>query len=145
MELIVVATDGSECSNRAVDYAADLARGLGAGLLIVNVIGGFGLPDEVFKRFTRSQTAWLHELLEIHSAELLKAARDRAMRVGAAPVEIESRRGEVVSTLAAVAEERSAQALVVGKHGASGAAVLLLGSVAHKLVSVSKRPVTVVP
>jgi hypothetical protein len=39
----------------------------------------------------------------------------------------------------------AARAVVVGRRGASGAASLLLGSVAHKLVSLSSRPVIVVP
>ena len=42
---ILVATDGSEAADRAVDYAASLAKREGADLLIANVIGGYGLPD----------------------------------------------------------------------------------------------------
>jgi len=145
MALIMAATDGSDGAARAVDHAADLARRTGAGLLIVNVIGGYGLPEEVFRRFTQSQTAWLQELLQAHSAELLKAARDRAIKAGASPVQIESRAGAVVATLADIADEQGADVIVVGKRGASGAAAMLLGSVAHRLVNVARRPVTVVP
>ena len=142
---ILAATDGSEDAGRAIDYAARLAENLGAELLIANVIGGYGLPDEIFKRFTRSQAVWLDELLEAHSAALLAAARERALGFGAGPVEIESRTGNVVDTLLKIAGDRNADAVVVGRRGASGAASLLLGSVAHKLVSLSSRPVIVVP
>jgi nucleotide-binding universal stress UspA family protein len=145
MKRILAATDGSEDAGSAVDYAADLAKGFGAGLLIVNVIGGYGLPDEIFKRFTRSQSAWLAELLEANSAEVLRAARERALQRGAAPVEVESRHGDAAPALAEIAEDRDADMIVVGRHGASGAASLLLGSVAHKLVNMSRRPVLVVP
>ena len=45
MSRILVATDGSEGANRAVDYAARRAKDDGADLLIVNIIGGYGLPN----------------------------------------------------------------------------------------------------
>ena len=52
MKRVLVATDGSEAADRAVDYAAGLAKREGADLLIANVIGGYGLPDGVFTRLT---------------------------------------------------------------------------------------------
>ena len=65
MTCILVATDGSESAERAVDYAANLAKLLDASLLIVNVIGGYGLPDSLFSHFTHAQQTWMRELLEI--------------------------------------------------------------------------------
>ena len=82
MKRILVAIDGSDGSDRAVDYAAHLAKDQGAELLIVNVIGGYGLPDNIFKRFTDAQQTWLNELLEALSAEMLTKARDRARSIG---------------------------------------------------------------
>jgi len=41
---ILVATDGSEAADRAVDYAASLAKREGADLLIANVIGATACP-----------------------------------------------------------------------------------------------------
>ena len=41
--------------DRAIDYAAHRAKDDGAELLIVNVIGGYGLPDKVFMAFTDDQ------------------------------------------------------------------------------------------
>jgi nucleotide-binding universal stress UspA family protein len=46
MNRILVATDGSEGADRAVDYASLRAKDDSAELLIVNVIGGYGLPDD---------------------------------------------------------------------------------------------------
>jgi len=42
MKRILVATDGSEGSDRAIDGAAAMAKDANADLLIVNVIGGYG-------------------------------------------------------------------------------------------------------
>ncbi len=62
---ILVATDGSEFADRAVDYAASLAKREGADLLIANVIGGYGLPDGVFFRLIDPEQASLKEMLEL--------------------------------------------------------------------------------
>ena len=62
IERIIVATDGSDGGDRAVDYAAAAANTYDAELIIVNVIG-HELPEEVFVRFTHAQQAWVEELL----------------------------------------------------------------------------------
>ena len=77
MKRISVATDGSEGSDRAIDYAAAMAKDANADLLIVNVIGGYGLPGEVLLRFSQPQTVWLEEMLNAHSAAVLTKARER--------------------------------------------------------------------
>lgn len=145
MTRILVATDGSEGADRAVDYAARVAQKDGADLLIVNVIGGYGLPDALVSRFTNEQQAWWDELLDSISAEILTKARDRAHTAGPLTVQLESRRGDVATTILDIAREKEAGAIVVGKHGAGGIARLLLGSVSHKLVSMANLPVTVIP
>lgn len=142
---ILVATDGSEGGDRAVDYAAQRAKTDGAELLIVNVVGGYGLPDKVFRAFTESQQQWLMELLESLSAEILTKARERALAAGAPAVLIESRSGHVSPTIIEIAHEKSAAGIVVGKRGTGRVAGLLLGSVSQKLVSLAPVPVTVVP
>ena len=145
MKRILVATDGSESACRAVDYAAQRAQGDGAELLIVNVIGGYGLPDSVLQKFSSGQHAWLQELLASQSASTLTEARERARKLGLGAIQLESREGEVASTLIEIAQERQVDAIVVGKRGASRAAGLLLGSVSQKLVSLAPLPVTIVP
>jgi nucleotide-binding universal stress UspA family protein len=108
MTCILVATDGSESAERAVDYAANLAKLLDASLLIVNVIGGYGLPDSLFSRFTHAQQTWMRELLESLSAQMLTKARDRARTLGVASIQLESRTGDVAQTIADIAEEKDA-------------------------------------
>jgi nucleotide-binding universal stress UspA family protein len=145
MKCILVATDGSKGADRAVDYAAKLAKADSAKLLIVNVIGGYDLPDKVVRAFMRANQAWLQEVLESHSAEILSRARKRAHKAGVTAVEIESRTGEVGETVMEIASEKKADAIIVGKRGAGAISKALLGSVSQKLVSLSPFPVTVVP
>lgn len=142
---ILVATDGSDSADRAVDYAAARAKADGAELLIVNIVGGYGLPDRVVRAFTHAQHAWLKELLASLSAETLNKARSRAQRSGVTTIQLESRIGEVSQTIIEFAQEKKADAIIVGKRGAGQVTGLLLGSVSQKLVSLSPLPVTVVP
>ena len=145
MNRILVATDGSEGADRAVDYAARRAKADGAELLIVNVMGGYGLPDKVFLAFTNDQNVLLKELLASQSAATLTTARDRAREAGVSTIVLESRTGEVAQTIIDIAHEKNADAIVVGKRGAGRVAGILLGSVSQKLVSFSPLPLTVVP
>lgn len=52
--------------------------------------------------------------------------------------------GEPAETIAAYAEQRNCGAIVMGTRGLGHAAGLLLGSVAHKVLQLSKVPVTLV-
>lgn len=145
MTVIIVATDGSEGANRAVDYAGQQAKRENADLVILNVIGGYGLPDKLVRAFTQAQNAWLKEELASASAEILAEARDRARKIGVPTVRLDSRSGEVAQTILDVAQENKAEAIFVGKRGAGRVEGLLLGSVSQKLVVLTQVPVTVVP
>jgi nucleotide-binding universal stress UspA family protein len=142
---ILVATDGSESADRAVDYAASLAKREGADLLIANVIGGYGLPDGVFFRLIDPEQASLKEMLDSISAEILTKARERARAAGADSIQLESRVGDVAEVVIEIAKEKAINAIVVGKRGAGPLERLLLGSVSRKIVTLAPVPVIVVP
>lgn len=145
MKRILVATDGSDGADRAVDYAAQWAKTYDADLLIVSVIGGYGLPEKLFRNFTQPQQIWLKELLESESANVLSAARERARNAGVTMIQLESRTGDVALTIIEIAQEKRADAIVAGKRGTGRVAGLLLGSVSQKLVSLAPLPVTIIP
>jgi nucleotide-binding universal stress UspA family protein len=145
MKLIIVATDGSEGANRALDHAVEEAKCHTSALLIVNVIGREGILDNIFMRATEGQQVWLEQMVDSLSAETLTKARNRAQAAGIATVHMESRTGEIAETIIAVARERHADLIVAGRRGVSRTGGLLLGSVSQKLVSLSPIPVTVVP
>jgi len=142
---VLVATDGSEGADRAVEFAARLAIKYAATLLIINVTGGYGLPVELLRQFSTPDGAWLEELLTSMSAETLKAARDRAHKLGAPTIVLESRGGNIAQSIIDFAEEKDADVIVVGKQGSGRVAGMLLGSVPQKLVNLATRVVMVVP
>jgi nucleotide-binding universal stress UspA family protein len=142
---IVVATDGSEGSGRAVDFAAQLAKTYGANLLIINVKGGYGLPVELLRQFTNAEGAWLEEMLTSRAGEILTSARDRARKIGAPTIVLESRSGNIAQAIIEFAREKNADAIIVGRQGAGRVAEFLLGSVPQKLLSLATCIVMVIP
>jgi nucleotide-binding universal stress UspA family protein len=114
-------------------------------LLVVNVVGGYGLPQKAMLQLTRSEQAWLKEFLESLSAETLTKARERARAAGADQIQLESRAGDVAQSVIAIANEKAADVIVVGKRGAGLVERLLLGSVSEKVVRLAPLPVIVVP
>lgn len=145
MKRILVATDGSTGAERAILFAAELARSLGCELLIVNVIGGYGLPDGILKGLRGTESAWFGDLLAANSAEILQRAQAQVSALGIRSAILESRRGEAVLAVIDYAREQHADAIVIGKRGEGQLERLLLGSVSQKLVSLAPTVVMVVP
>ncbi len=143
MNEILVATDGSEGAFRAIDYAVRLAKAMERRLIIANVSNA--VSTILFERFTPEQSAWLRERETALATDTLRAAAERARAKGAADVILESRIGDTVEGLLAIAEERDVELIVVGKRGTGRIEGLLIGSVSQKLASLSPRPLLVVP
>ena len=145
MKRILVATDDSEDALRAIRFAAELARQFDAELIIANVIAGYEFPGEVFQQLAAPQNKWLDEMLAAESTRVLHHAREIARQAGLSESRIESRRGSPAEVILDIAEERSADAIVVGKRGQTRLQGLLLGSVSQKLASLAGQTVIIVP
>ncbi|WP_019631240.1 universal stress protein [Actinomadura atramentaria] len=136
--VIVAGVDGSDTSLRAAAYAWGLARRSDARLLIVHVV-----PVASLSTLTAGGAAAMHEAAEEVLAEL-RADLDRAAReYSTVRHELVVESGDAFTVLARVADERRADAVVVGASTQAGHR--LVGSVAVRLVRVGRWPVTVVP
>jgi nucleotide-binding universal stress UspA family protein len=127
-QTVVVGTDGSDTSLRAVDRAAALARDTGATLVIACAYFPVARKD-----VARAQDALRDEAYQVVGSApaegTLALARDRAAAQGAAKVETVAVEGEPVAVLGRVAAERAADLLVVGNRGLNTLAGRILGSV----------------
>ena len=130
---IVVGTDGSDTAKTAVRYAIDLARELGARLLIVSAY------EPVSNQRLRQEHTEVPRDLQwtVNPREdvlgLLEEARQDAATAGLDSVEIFSRQGDAADAILDVAEEQRADLIVVGNRGMTGAKRFLLGSVPNKV------------
>ena len=142
MQHIMVATDGSNGANRAVDVAAELARVLAGDLLIATVADT--LLGEEARQLARAEGS-IGDALEALTAQTLKAAEARARHLGVSRIELRTGSGDVAQSLINIAARSSVEMIVLGRRGRGQLAGLLLGSISQKLVSLAPCAVVVVP
>ncbi|TRW87928.1 universal stress protein [Mycolicibacterium sp. 018/SC-01/001] len=126
-QTIVVGTDGSDTSLRAVDKAAALAAESGARLIIASAYSSKHRdagPDPDQPRGEEYRTAG-----DAPVYGLLRDAAARARSAGASTVEERAVEGVPADALVALAEEVSADLLVVGSVGMNSVVGRLVGSV----------------
>ena len=138
---ILVATDGSTTSDKAVSEAIHLALDQHAQLRAVHVVEDippmyFGYPDGV-------DLATLHESVRQAGQEALERAAAAAQQVGVAmeTALLPHNRARVGDVILAAAKEWAADLIVMGTHGRHGLAHLLVGSVAEAVVRGATLPV----
>lgn len=125
---ILVGTDGSESSFRAVERAAALAADAKATLLIVSAYTE--MSDRERSRAAAALGEEAYKVVGSHPAEdILNEAAGRAKNAGAGKVETLSKAGDPVDVLVAAIEEHKADLCVVGNRGLNSLAGRLLGSV----------------
>lgn len=125
---IVVGTDGSESSFRAVDRAASIAKDAGATLHLVSAYRPVALRDRERAAQELGDLAYRVESGE-PAEEALAEANDRAVLAGATSVERHAIEGDPVDVLIDTAASEKADLLVVGNRGLNSLAGRLLGSV----------------
>lgn len=142
-QAILVGTDGSNGSGRALEFAMNRARLTGERIIIAYVIEWspytFNTPAENDERHRRRE-----EELERAQTEVIAP---RVEKVQAAGLQAQGvvRHGHAANTLSELAKEHDACIIVVGRRGNSKIKSLLFGSISGSLVQVADRPVTVVP
>jgi nucleotide-binding universal stress UspA family protein len=140
---ILVATDFSTGSDLALDYATTLAHQFGAAVHLLHVV------EDPFVA-----GAWTPELyiasISTVRASLIDEAAARLARLCPAferhglTVTSEVMVGSPAPAIRDVAEARRCDLVVMGTHGRSGMAHLLLGSVAEKVIRQAPCPVLTV-
>ena len=139
-EQILVATDFSETSERALDIALEMARENGDA--DVTVLHTCEIPPSVYADQTFAIVDLLQPIVEGAQAKLdtfMGTVRDRYPRTrGVLKV------GVAWEQILAAAAEVHADLVVIGTHGRRGIAHAVLGSVAEKVVRLSPIPVLTV-
>ncbi|MCF7553183.1 universal stress protein [Pseudonocardia sp. WMMC193] len=136
MSAIVLGYDSSPGAARALDLAVELASSLGAPLVLVH---GVAPPGQVGEEAGEARHA-----LESLAQEILAPAVETARAAGV-PVTTELVADQPAAALVKVADAHDARVIVVGTWNESPWRGALFGSVAHKLLQVSDRPVLCVP
>lgn len=140
---ILVAIDGSQTSELALNEAIQFARAAGSRLRIVNVVDEVNLNWSEFPN-----TAELWDVLVASGRVLLGKAASTAAEAGVEAdtrlIELDRLGDRIPDALAREADAWPADLIVVGTHGRRGLSHLLLGSVAEGIVRVASKPVLLV-
>jgi nucleotide-binding universal stress UspA family protein len=142
---ILVATDGTRLSGKAVTHAVALAKALGAGLTAFYASPDYPLP-------VYAEGAIVEPMTRREYAALCKDEADRIL--GAVAAKAESARvpfngvHTINSTpwraILAAARKHRCDVVVMASHGRRGVSAMLLGSETQKVLTHSKIPVIVV-
>ena len=139
--IVVVGTDGSDSSLRAVDRAGRLASGPDAKLIIATAY--LDSPEDA-----RAADVLKDEGYKVTGAapiyDILHDAAERARAAGAVNVEERAIKGAPVDALVELTNEVGADLLVVGNVGLNTIAGRLLGSVPANVARKSKTDVLIV-
>ncbi|GAA2591979.1 universal stress protein [Actinomadura fulvescens] len=129
---ILVGTDGSDTSFRAVDRAAQLAAATGATLLLASAFHPMPTRERLSASDRLGDLAYKVQG-STPAEDALRAARERAVAAGAKDIEELAVEGDPVDVIAKVARERAADLVVVGNRGLNSLAGRILGSVPANL------------
>ncbi|MFC6988592.1 universal stress protein [Haloplanus sp. GCM10025708] len=137
---ILVPVDGSEPSEKALDFA--LEQFPDADVVALTVVDptdiGYASIEATPNTFQK-----LHEAARKEAERVLGEARDRAAERDR-EIGTETSVGAPSRAIVDYAEEHDVDQIVIGSHGRKGVTRVLLGSVAEAVVRRSPVPVTVV-
>ena len=130
---MLVPVDGSEQSRKALEFACELARGMGYSLHLIHVAQS--LPhDRVLVLGGAHVTVHAsREDLERAGKEALDACRELAKQHGVTELKTEVAAGDPAARIVEAAERLGADLVVMGSRGLSDLKGLVLGSVSHKV------------
>ena len=140
----MVGIDCSECADRAVDFATELALKSDALLYVTHVIEWspytFSTVEENANRHKRRD-----EEIQRAYAEIVDPVVNRLKKSLGLNVKGLLRHGHVSDTLHTLAMENGVTNIILGRQGTSMLKAHVFGSVGSRLVQIAECAVTVVP
>ena len=141
---ILVPTDGTKLSQKAVEQAMLLAKVTGAKLVVLHVYpkfpgspyGTFGPAEDILAEAHVSQH-------EANAGKIFAGIRNLASAAGVALDTVLVESDDIYMQIIAVAKKKKCDLICMASHGRRGVADLLLGSETHKVLIHSQIPVLV--
>ncbi len=142
---ILIAVDGSRHSLTGVEFGAEIAKGVGAEVMLYHVVKPYSLPDAL-KKFAKAEhlETFDPELLRKGAEYLLAGARGVAQKAGLKNVRIETDEGPIARSIIERAKSFKADLIVIGSRGMGDIEGMLRGGVSHRVETMAKCPVLVV-
>lgn len=142
---ILIATDGSEISERAVDQGIALAARLGASVTALTVTEGWSVFDMAQKARTGSTNPVeeYDRLAAQHAAAILDRVAEKAKAAGVSCETVHRPDSNAAEAIVAEADRRKSDMIAMASHGRRGLDRMIIGSVTMRVLALTERPVLV--
>jgi nucleotide-binding universal stress UspA family protein len=137
---ILVPLDGSALAERAIIHAAEIARGTGAELILLEVVQ---VPLGKVPEAGRSEEEKSIQEVAAQAKAYLNMIASRVSKEGV-KVRTVILEGAADGAILGFAHDEDVDILVMSTHGRTGLSKALMGSVAEKVMLTTKRPVMLV-
>jgi nucleotide-binding universal stress UspA family protein len=141
MRKLLVPIDSSDNSIRALRYAIDLAKT--SGPVELHLVYAHEPPVIYGEVALYMSEAKAKEAQRLHSEDILQPAIAMVQTAGV-PVKSEILIGNVPKSIAQYAEGHGCESIIMGTRGMGAIGNLVMGSVATKVIHLTKLPVTLV-
>jgi nucleotide-binding universal stress UspA family protein len=136
-DAVMVAVDGSECSEAALVQGITIARGCQCKLFVIYVVN---VNPEYF-----ALSPAMEDKMEEEAMAVLEKAKARATAEQVDCETILSFDDQAYGPIVEEAKNRGISLIVVGSHGRTGLGRILMGSVSQRVVGHAPCPVLVIP
>ncbi len=139
---MLVATDGSNHSQKAVALASEIAAALKAKIIILSVVKQQDLPAE-FRQYANAEhiSGATLDILKKIASEQVANAENAAKLKGVTDISGEVEEGPIARTIVARAKHHNADMIVIGSRGMGSVDATLRGGVSHRVEILAKCPV----
>lgn len=138
---ILVPTDGSERSVKAVEGAARFAKPIGATLVVMTVVEPYSYTK--LAEYRPESIEQYDERVTAEAEERLADAKEIADRIGVENRTVMTKSFSPAEAIIEQAEKNGCDLIVMASHGRKGIAAVLLGSETQKVLTHSHFPVMV--
>ncbi len=144
---VMVPLDNASIHDSAIPFAEEFARAAGVPLVLLSVVPKFGSLKGKDGGWGLMAPATSTALLDLEEVSMRNHLNEHAAHLAARGVKVETVvvRGDPAKSIAKEAARRTIPLIVLGTHGRSGTEAFWKGSVAAKVVALSKSPILLVP
>ena len=132
---ILLATDGSASSRKALEFAVEMATRYEAQLYVLHVISSMQIPVEILEYVSAEdiEDSPTSVYLEKIGLKIVQQSEKECKATGCENVHTVVLRGDPADTIIEFAKEKGVDAVILGSRGFRGIKGKLLGSVSRKV------------
>ena len=143
-ERILVPVDGSDAALAALEHAVELQSKFNSELVLLCVYRHYSLLEASMSMVRPESPENLDDIMRKYATEVVETAKKRAVELGSKKVRAFVKSGPPARTIVNFAKDKNANLIVLGSRGTGDVEGYLLGSVSHKVTSLSHCPTMVV-